>query len=134
MFLWGDLGDRCFAGQDGRYRTVDNPMLSGNRSQYIVYNAYGTERRAVILGKLHEICEETNMNLKESYRYANFLNDLLNQSYALLENPNVVTTIEQRHFRSRAVKEAEKKPAAAGRFRCRRSTALHGWYYPYNTR
>lgn len=47
------------------------------------------------------------MNLKEAYRYANFLNDLLDRSYVLLENPNFTTTVEQRHLRSKAVKEAE---------------------------
>lgn len=47
------------------------------------------------------------MNLKEAYRYANFLNELLEQSYALLQDTDVVTTVEQRHLRSRAVKETE---------------------------
>lgn len=42
------------------------------------------------------------MNLKEAYRYANFLNELLERSYALLEDTNVVTSVEQRHLRSRA--------------------------------
>lgn len=47
------------------------------------------------------------MNLKEAYRYANFLNELLERSYALLEDTNVVTMVEQRHLRSRVVKETE---------------------------
>lgn len=47
------------------------------------------------------------MNLKEAYRYANFLDNLLDQSYMLLGNTNFSTTIEQKHLRSRVVKEAE---------------------------
>ncbi|MCM1026013.1 MAG: hypothetical protein NC432_06230 [Roseburia sp.] len=53
------------------------------------------------------------MNLKEAYRYANFLNELLERSYALLGDPNVVTTVKQKHFRSKAVKEAEDETMVA---------------------
>lgn len=47
------------------------------------------------------------MNLKESYRYANYLDSLLNKVYAYLGNKGFVTTTKQNHLRSKANKEAE---------------------------
>jgi hypothetical protein len=46
------------------------------------------------------------MNLKESYRYANFLDGLLNTSGMYLRNRNFVTTTKQNHQRSKANAEA----------------------------
>lgn len=64
------------------------------------------------------------MNLKEAYRYANFLNELLERSYALLEDTNVVTTVEQRHLRSRAVKEAEDETVMGEKLFCAKFTPM----------
>ncbi len=47
------------------------------------------------------------MNLKESYRYANYLDSLLNRAYMYLGNKGFVTTTKQHHLRSKANKEAE---------------------------
>lgn len=47
------------------------------------------------------------MNLKDSYRYAGFLDELLEQAYEMLANINFITTVEQRHIRSRIVEGAE---------------------------
>lgn len=47
------------------------------------------------------------MNLKESYRYANYLDSLLNSAYMYLGNKGFVTTTKQNHLRSKANKEAE---------------------------
>ena len=47
------------------------------------------------------------MNLKESYRYANYLDSLLNKAYMYLGNKGFVTTTKQNHLRSKANKEAE---------------------------
>ncbi len=47
------------------------------------------------------------MNLKESYRYANYLDSLLNRAYMYLGNKGFVTTTKQNHLRSKANKEAE---------------------------
>lgn len=47
------------------------------------------------------------MNLKESYRYANYLDRLLETSYSYLRNKGFVTTTTQTHFRSKANNEAE---------------------------
>ena len=46
------------------------------------------------------------MNLKESYRYANYLDTLLNTAYRYLQNKGFVTTTKQNHLRSRANNEA----------------------------
>lgn len=46
------------------------------------------------------------MNLKESYRYANYLDTLLNTSYRYLQNKGFVTTTKQNHLRAKANSEA----------------------------
>jgi len=46
------------------------------------------------------------MNLKESYRYANYLDNLLNTAYTYLRNKGFVTTTTQTHLRSKANNEA----------------------------
>lgn len=46
------------------------------------------------------------MNLKESYRYANYLDNLLNAAYSYLQNKGFVTTTKQNHLRSKANSEA----------------------------
>jgi hypothetical protein len=42
------------------------------------------------------------MNLKESYHYANYLEDLLNTGYTYLRNKAFVTTTKETHMRSKA--------------------------------
>lgn len=46
------------------------------------------------------------MNLKESYRYANYLDKLLSAAYRCLQNKGFVTTTKQNHMRSKANSEA----------------------------
>lgn len=46
------------------------------------------------------------MNLKESYRYANFLDSLLTKAYGYLHNKGFVTTTTQEHMRSKANPDA----------------------------
>lgn len=46
------------------------------------------------------------MNLKESYRYANYLDTLLNTAYRYLQNKGFITTTKQNHLRSKANCEA----------------------------
>ncbi len=46
------------------------------------------------------------MNLKESYRYANYLDNLLSTAYIYLKNKGFVTTTIQTHLRSKANSEA----------------------------
>lgn len=46
------------------------------------------------------------MNLKESYRYSNYLDRLLNTAYNYLRNKGFVTTTKQNHLRSKANSEA----------------------------
>ena len=46
------------------------------------------------------------MNLKESYRYANYLDALLNTAYRYLQNKGFVTTTKHNHLRSKANSEA----------------------------
>lgn len=46
------------------------------------------------------------MNLKESYRYANYLDNLLNTAYRYLQNKGFVTNTKQNHLRSKANSEA----------------------------
>lgn len=46
------------------------------------------------------------MNLKESYRYANYLDGLLNTAYTYLRNKGFVTTTNQNHLRSKVNSEA----------------------------
>lgn len=48
-----------------------------------------------------------NMNLKESYRYANFLDRLLITAETYLRNKGFVTTTEQNHLRSKANPDAQ---------------------------
>ena len=47
------------------------------------------------------------MNLKESYRYANYLDSLLNTSYTYLRNKGFVTTTKENHLRSKANVDAQ---------------------------
>ena len=47
------------------------------------------------------------MNLKESYRYANYLDNLLNTAYSYLRNKGFVTTTKQNHLRSKANSDAQ---------------------------
>lgn len=47
------------------------------------------------------------MNLKESYRYANYLDGLLSTAYTYLRNKGFVTTTKQNHLRSKANNEAQ---------------------------
>lgn len=47
------------------------------------------------------------MNLKESYRYANYLDNLLDEAYIYLSDSSFVTTTKQNHLRSKANSEAE---------------------------
>lgn len=49
------------------------------------------------------------MNLKESYRYANYLNDLLDTAYGYLRDRRFITTTKQEHLRSKANSEAENE-------------------------
>lgn len=46
------------------------------------------------------------MNLKESYRYANYLDTLLGTAYRYLQNKGFITTTKQNHLRSKANNEA----------------------------
>ena len=46
------------------------------------------------------------MNLKESYRYANYLDGLLNTAYSYLRSKGFVTTTKQNHLRSKSNSEA----------------------------
>ena len=46
------------------------------------------------------------MNLKESYRYANYLDGLLSTAYTYLRNKGFVTTTKQNHLRSKVNSEA----------------------------
>ena len=47
------------------------------------------------------------MNLKESYRYANYLDNLLNTAYIYLRNKGFVTTTVEEHLRSKSNPEVE---------------------------
>ena len=47
------------------------------------------------------------MNLKESYRYANYLDNLLSTAYSYLRNKGFITTTKQNHLRSKANSEAQ---------------------------
>lgn len=49
------------------------------------------------------------MNLKESYRYANYLDNLLDTAYTYLQDKRFTTTIKQEHLRSKANSEAENE-------------------------
>ena len=49
------------------------------------------------------------MNLKESYRYANFLDTLLNRANLILINREFITTTEQNHMRNKANQNAENE-------------------------
>lgn len=50
--------------------------------------------------------KEKIMNLKESYRYANYLDNLLSTAYSYLQNKGFTTTTKQNHLRSKANSEA----------------------------
>ena len=45
------------------------------------------------------------MNLKESYRYANFLDNLLDTAYSYLRNKGFITSTKQNHLRSKVNNE-----------------------------
>lgn len=47
------------------------------------------------------------MNLKEAYRYANFLDSLLNAAYTHLGSHGYIVNIEQLHLKSKVNKDAE---------------------------
>ena len=47
------------------------------------------------------------MNLKESYRYANYLDSLLNIAYTYLQNKGFLTTTTENHLRSKANADAQ---------------------------
>lgn len=47
------------------------------------------------------------MNLKESYRYANYLDNLLDNAYSYLRNKGFITTTKQNHLRSKANSDAQ---------------------------
>ena len=47
------------------------------------------------------------MNLKESYRYANYLDDLLSTAYTYLRNKGFVTTTVEEHLRSKSNPDVE---------------------------
>lgn len=47
------------------------------------------------------------MNLKESYRYANFLDALLSTAYTYLKSRGFMTTTTEEHFRSKANPDAK---------------------------
>ena len=47
------------------------------------------------------------MNLKESYRYANYLDGLLSTAYAYLRNKGFVTTTVEEHLRSKSNPDVE---------------------------
>ena len=47
------------------------------------------------------------MNLKESYRYANYLDNLLSTAYYYLRNKGFITTTKQNHLRSKANSDAQ---------------------------
>lgn len=49
------------------------------------------------------------MNLKESYRYANYLDRLLDTAYTYLRDRRFITTTKQEHLRSKANSEAENE-------------------------
>lgn len=49
------------------------------------------------------------MNLKESYRYANYLDNLLDTAYTYLRVRRFITTTKQEHLRSKANSEAENE-------------------------
>ena len=49
------------------------------------------------------------MNLKESYRYANYLDDLLSTAYTYLRNKGFVTTIVEEHLRKQSNPDVENE-------------------------
>ena len=49
------------------------------------------------------------MNLKESYRYANYLDNLLNTAYIYLRNKGFVTTTVEEHLRKQSNPEVENE-------------------------
>ena len=50
---------------------------------------------------------EKYMNLKESYRYANYLDRLMDTAYEHLSNRRFITTTTQNHLRSKANAEVQ---------------------------
>ena len=49
------------------------------------------------------------MNLKESYRYANYLDDLLSTAYTYLRNKGFVTTTVEEHLRKQSNPDVENE-------------------------
>ena len=49
------------------------------------------------------------MNLKESYRYANYLDDLLSTAYTYLRNKGFVTTVVEEHLRKQSNPDVENE-------------------------
>ena len=47
------------------------------------------------------------MNLKESYRYSNFLDTLITKSICLLNSDNFITVKEQTHLKQKANPNAD---------------------------
>ena len=56
------------------------------------------------------------MNLKESYRYANYLDNLLNTAYKYLATNGFITTVKQEHMRSKANPEATDETIIVPKF------------------
>lgn len=53
------------------------------------------------------------MNLKESYRYANYLDNLLNTAYTYLRNKGFVTTTVEEHLRKQSNPDVENETIEA---------------------
>lgn len=56
------------------------------------------------------------MNLKESYRYANYLDNLLNAAYKYLATNGFITTVKQEHLRSKVNPEATDETIIVPKF------------------
>ena len=54
------------------------------------------------------------MNLKESYRYANYLDGLLSTAYTYLRNKGFVTTTVEEHLRKQSNPDVENEIIDAG--------------------
>ncbi len=73
------------------------------------------------------------MNLKEAFRYQNFLDTLLNGAVSSLTHPNHCLKVTKTHHCSKANSEAEDfvEEVEAGRFlQKRRCYTIHGVDYP----
>ena len=64
-------------------------------------------RNYYIAMKIIDKKEIVMMNLKESYRYANYLEGLTTIAYAYLKKDDFVTTTTQKHMRSKTNSEAQ---------------------------